>query len=102
MEDGTRRGTRYFNTGCACLPRCLSFGNRTQNSRVVGVRLIHQTDPGGGGRVRADGSVGVTSVFSQNGKFYSGRDHMIVTPHPSELHHISLAGANRVTTAGEK
>ena len=35
-------GTRYFNTGCACFPWFLSFGNRTQNSRVSGARPNHQ------------------------------------------------------------
>ena len=35
-------GTRYFNTGCACFPWFLSFGNQTQNSRVAGARPNHQ------------------------------------------------------------
>jgi len=35
-------GIRYFNTGCACFPWFLSFGNRTQNSRVAGARPNHQ------------------------------------------------------------
>jgi hypothetical protein len=29
------------NTGCACFPWFLSFGNRTQNSRVAGARPNH-------------------------------------------------------------
>ena len=40
------QGTRYFNTGCACFPWFLSFGNRTQNSRVAGARPNHQADRG--------------------------------------------------------
>jgi hypothetical protein len=30
IAGGNRKGTRYFNTGCACFPWFLSFGNRTQ------------------------------------------------------------------------
>jgi hypothetical protein len=37
---------RYFITGCACFPWFLSFGNRTQNSRVAGARSNHQADRG--------------------------------------------------------
>jgi hypothetical protein len=33
---------RNLNTGCACFPWFLSFGNRTQNSRVAGARPNHQ------------------------------------------------------------
>ena len=40
-ETGTRE-ERYFNTGCACFPWFLSFGNRTPNSRVAGARPNHQ------------------------------------------------------------
>jgi hypothetical protein len=39
---GTRRGTRYFNTGCAGFSWFLSFGNRTRHSRVSGARPNHQ------------------------------------------------------------
>ena len=35
---GTSRGTRYLHTACACFPWFLSFGSRTQNSRLAGER----------------------------------------------------------------
>ena len=43
----SRTGTReepgtQVNTGCACFPWFLSFGNRTQNSRVAGAKPNHQ------------------------------------------------------------
>jgi hypothetical protein len=39
---GTREEPGTLNTGCACFPWFLSFGNRTQNSRVAGARPNHQ------------------------------------------------------------
>jgi len=35
-----------LNTGCACFPWFLSFGNRTQNSRVPGAGSNYQADRG--------------------------------------------------------
>jgi hypothetical protein len=37
----------------------------------------------------ADG--GRLVLFFENGNFYEGRDHIFVTPHPSESHPISLS-----------
>ena len=36
----------YYYYYCACFPWFLSFGNRTQNSRVSGARPNHQADRG--------------------------------------------------------
>jgi hypothetical protein len=46
LGPGTREEPGTFYTGFACFPWFLSFGNRTQNSRVAGARPNHQANRG--------------------------------------------------------